>query len=96
MSEATLERHFAARLLRAGALHVKLKQLRGWPDRLVIWPPLTSRSRTRIDFVELKAFGLVPRPLQLAIHRKLATFGITVEVLDSKEAVAEYIDRRTQ
>ena len=56
----------------------------GVPDRIVIFPG-------RIIFVELKAPGKKPTPLQLARHRELAGFGLEVLVIDSKEDVDRLI-----
>lgn len=53
----------------------------GVPDRIVIMPG------GRIVFVELKAPGAKPRPLQLAQHRTLQNLGCDVRVIDSKEQV---------
>ncbi len=43
----------------------------GWPDRIVILPG------SRIGFVEVKAPGKVPRPLQVKRHKQ-------IRALDSK------------
>lgn len=56
----------------------------GVPDRIVIFPG-------RVIFVELKAPGKKPTPLQLARHRELAGFGLQVLVIDSKEDVDRLI-----
>jgi len=53
----------------------------GVPDRLVCLPG------GRIIFVELKAPGKKPTPLQLAKHRELHRLGFTVLVLDSEELI---------
>lgn len=57
----------------------------GVPDRLVIFP------NNRIYFVELKAPGKKPRPLQLKQMRDLENFGCDVFVIDSKEKVDRFI-----
>ena len=74
-------------------LRNRVKELGGWapkwvspgnngvPDRIVIFPG------GRIVFVELKAPGIKPRPLQLAQHRALQNLGCDVRVIDSKEQV---------
>ena len=59
----------------------------GVPDRIVIFP------MNRIYFVELKAPGMKPRPLQMKQMRDLENFGCQVYVLDSKEAVNEFISK---
>ena len=48
----------------------------GMPDRLVLLP------HGRMGFVELKAPGRKPRPLQLARHRLLRRLGFKVHVID--------------
>ncbi|MBV1759442.1 MAG: VRR-NUC domain-containing protein [Dethiosulfatibacter sp.] len=49
----------------------------GMPDRMVLLP------MGRIAFVEVKAPGKKPRPLQLARHKLLRDLGFKVYVLDS-------------
>ncbi|WP_422484634.1 VRR-NUC domain-containing protein [Gudongella sp. DL1XJH-153] len=49
----------------------------GMPDRLILLPGC------RITFVEVKAPGKKPRPLQLARHKLLRDLGFKVYVLDS-------------
>jgi hypothetical protein len=49
----------------------------GMPDRLILFPGGS------IAFVEVKAPGKKPRPLQLARHMLLRDLGIKVYVLDS-------------
>lgn len=57
----------------------------GVPDRIVLLPG------NRTIFVELKAPGKKPTPLQLAQHRKIRRTEHTVLVIDSKEGVDEFI-----
>mgnify|MGYP000977058818 CR=1 FL=1 len=61
----------------------------GMPDRLVLLP------HGRMGFVELKAPGRKPRPLQLARHRLLRRLGFKVYVIDEInqiDSVLEEID----
>lgn len=58
----------------------------GMPDRLVLLPD------GRFAFVEVKALGEKPRPLQLARHRLLSRLGFRVYVLDSEEQIGGIID----
>ncbi|WNX86015.1 VRR-NUC domain-containing protein [Agathobaculum sp. NTUH-O15-33] len=58
----------------------------GMPDRLVLLP------HGRFAFVEVKAPGEKPRPLQLARHRLLSRLGFRVYVLDSEEQIGGIID----
>ena len=46
----------------------------------------------RIAFVEVKAPGEKPRPLQLARHRLLRRLGFRVYVLDSEKQITRIID----
>lgn len=58
----------------------------GVPDRIVLFP------RGVMAFVELKAPGKTPTPLQLNQHKKLEFLGFRVYVIDSKEKVDEFLD----
>lgn len=57
----------------------------GVPDRLVLIPG------GRCIFVELKAPGKEPTPIQLMQHKKIRALGFIVLVIDSKEKVDEFI-----
>ncbi|WP_370222017.1 VRR-NUC domain-containing protein [Cytobacillus sp.] len=57
----------------------------GVPDRIVLLPG------GRMQFIELKAPGKKPTPLQLSQHRKINKVGFSVLVIDSKEGVDEFI-----
>jgi len=58
----------------------------GVPDRIVIYPG------NRIYFVELKATGQKPRPLQRKQIGDLHVLGCDVRVIDSKEAVKAFVE----
>ena len=53
----------------------------GMPDRLILLPG------GRIAFVEVKAMGRKPRPLQLHRHDMLRRLGFKVFVLDGEEQI---------
>lgn len=53
----------------------------GVPDRVVITPP------GRVLFVEVKRPGETLRPLQAAMHRRLAGLGADCRVVASREEV---------
>jgi hypothetical protein len=103
MRESTVEMHLRKKATAAGALVRKMiwPGHRGAPDRLVIWPqgpeqycvPLIAAT---VDFVELKAPGKKPDPHQEREHAKLRSMGCRVVVLDTIEAVDEYIARSTR
>ena len=57
----------------------------GMPDRLVLLPGC------RIGFVEVKAPGKEPRPLQTQRHRQLRELGFPVFVLDDPEQVPQIV-----
>ena len=57
----------------------------GVPDRLVLLPG-------RIFFVELKAPGKEPRPLQVMQINKIKKLGQTVYVVDSKQKVDDLLN----
>ena len=58
----------------------------GMPDRIVLFPG------GRIAFVEVKAPGEKPRPLQLSRHRLLRRLGFRVYVLDATEQIGGILD----
>lgn len=58
----------------------------GMPDRMVLLP------KGRIGFVEVKAPGKKPRPLQQRRHEQLRDLGFTVSVLDDPEQISEILD----
>ena len=58
----------------------------GMPDRLVLLP------HGRFCFVEVKAPGEKPRPLQAYRHRQLRRLGIKVYVLDGPEQIEGILD----
>ena len=58
----------------------------GMPDRLVLLP------HGRFCFVEVKAPGEKPRPLQAYRHRQLRRLGCKVYVLDGFEQIEGILD----
>ena len=58
----------------------------GMPDRIVLLP------HGRMGFVEVKAPGEKPRPLQTARHRLLQRLGFKVYVLDAPEQIGGILD----
>ena len=53
---------------------------------------LVVKSKTHIAFVEVKAPGKTPRPLQKARHRMLRQLGFTVYVLDDESEIGGILD----
>jgi VRR-NUC domain protein len=89
--ERTIEQKLAARVKAMGGIAPKFTSpgFDGMPDRLVLLPC------GRMGFVELKAPGRKPRPLQLARHRLLRRLGFKVYVIDEInqiDSVLEEID----
>lgn len=58
----------------------------GMPDRIVILPG------KHFDFVEVKAPGKAPRPLQISRHMLLRKLGFTVYVLDNPRQIGGILD----
>ena len=58
----------------------------GVPDRIVLLPG------GRVAFVEVKAKGKKPRPLQTARHRLLRSLGFHVFVLDDADDIGKILD----
>lgn len=88
MREKTVESKFASAVKAKGGLAVKFTSpgFNGMPDRLVMFPG------GRIAFVEVKAPGETPRPLQRSRHRLLRRMGFKVYVLDSIDQIGGIID----
>lgn len=58
----------------------------GMPDRIVLLPG------RHFGFVEVKAPGEVPRPLQVSRHRLMKRLGFQVYVLDDPEKIGGILD----
>jgi len=83
MRERQIERKLVKAVKAAGGIAPKLTcpGFDGMPDRMVLMPG------GRIGFVEVKAPGEKPRPLQLSRHRLLRRLGFKVYVLDGAEQI---------
>ena len=88
MREKQIENKLASEVKKAGGIALKFvsPSFDGMPDRLVLIPD------GNIAFVELKAPGKKPRPLQLARHRLLRSLGFQVYVIDSVEQIGGMLD----
>ena len=88
MREKTIESKLIYEVKKIGGIAVKFvsPNFAGMPDRLVLIPG------GHIAFVELKAPGKKPRPLQLARHRLLQALGFRVYVIDSMEQIGGMLD----
>ena len=83
MLEKTIEHKLAVTVKKHGGIAVKFvsPNYDGMPDRLVLLPDGV------FAFVELKAPGASPRPLQRARHRMLRSLGFKVYVIDSIDGI---------
>lgn len=88
MREKTIEQKLVTAVKKHGGICPKFVSpgFDGMPDRILLLP------HGRFAFVEVKAPGEKPRPLQLARHRLLRRLGFKVYVLDSEEQIGGIID----
>ena len=88
MKEATIERKLVSAAKLRGGICPKWVSpgYDGVPDRIVLLPG------GKIGFVEVKAPGEKPRPLQLARHKTLIKLGFRVFVIDSAEQIGAILD----
>ena len=88
MLEKSIEKKLADAVKKRGGLAPKFVSpgLDGMPDRIVLMPG------GRLAFVEVKAPGKKPRPLQEARHKKLRALGFTVYTLDDKDQIGGILD----
>lgn len=79
MREKQIERKLVNEVKAAGGIAPKFVSpgYDGMPDRLLLLPG------GRMAFVEVKALGEKPRPLQTARHKMLRKLGFKVYVLDA-------------
>ena len=83
MREKSIEEKLVAAVKAVGGVCWKFTSpgTAGVPDRIVLMPS------GRIGFVEVKAPGETPRPLQSHRHRQLRALGFPVFVLDDLEKI---------
>ena len=88
MREKEIEKKLILAVKQAGGIAPKFTSpgFDGMPDRIVLLP------NGHIGFVEVKAPGEKPRPLQLARHEMLRQLGFQVYVLDSIEQIGGILD----
>ena len=88
MREKQIENKLATEAKKLGGIALKFvsPSFHGMPDRLVLMPD------SHIAFVELKAPGKKPRPLQLSRHRLLRSLGFRVYIIDSVEQIGGMLD----
>ena len=88
MREKEIEKKLTQAVKNMGGICPKLVSpgFDGMPDRIVLLP------KGRMAFVEVKAPGERPRPLQMARHRLLRRLGFRVYVLDNVEQIGVILD----
>lgn len=88
MREKQVEQRLVKAVKTAGGICPKLVSpgMDGMPDRMALLPG------GRIGFVEVKAPGKEPRPLQKLRHRTLKNLGFKVFILDDLEQIYSIID----
>ena len=88
MREKTLEALLVQTVKLMGGLAPKFVSpgFDGMPDRIVLLP------YGKMAFVEVKAHGKKPRPLQEARHRMLQRLGCKVYLLDRAERINQILE----
>jgi hypothetical protein len=88
MLEKQIENKLTLMVKQHGGIAVKFvsPSFAGMPDRLVLLPDGI------VAFVELKAPGKKPRPLQVARHKLLRSLGFQVYVIDGIEQIGGMLD----
>ena len=88
MLEREVEKALIHQVRKHGGIAPKLTSPNnaGMPDRLVILPP------GKVCFVELKAPGQQPRPIQLRQMARLSNLGCMVRTIDHPNHIQELID----
>ena len=92
MREKTVESKFTSAVKAKGGLAVKFTSpgFNGMPDRLVMFPG------GRIAFVQVKAPGETPRPLQRSRLKLLRRLGFKAFVLDNTSDIPKIIEEVMQ
>ena len=88
MREKDTEQKLVRKVKEAGGMCLKFISpgYDGMPDRIILMP------EGRVSFVEVKAPGKKPRPLQVSRHKMLRRLGFRVYVLDDACRIKEIID----
>ncbi len=88
MREKEIEKKLTLEAKKRGGLAVKFVSpgFDGMPDRIVLMP------EGKMAFVEVKAPGKRPRPLQMARHKLLRDLGFSVFVLDGESQIGGIFD----
>lgn len=90
MRESSIENHLIKCVKAVRGFTVKVRFMRGWPDRIVLLPGGVFL------FVELKRpVGGKFEPLQERVHAKLRRLGFTVMVWHTKDLINDYFKELT-
>ena len=85
--ESKIEKKLCQEVKKVGGLALKfITTVNGYPDRLILV------KFGRVAFVEVKAPGRKPRPLQIKRIKQLRDLGFKVYVLDNKNQINNIID----
>ena len=85
--EKEIESRLKREVERQGGWCLKfLSSVAGVPDRLCLFP------RGKVAFVELKAPGKKPRPLQQRQMERIKNLGFQVYVIDSEKGIDEFME----
>ena len=87
MREKAIEKKLVQAVKSAGGIAVKFVSpgFDGMPDRIVLLPG------GHMAFVEVKAPGEKPRPLQLVRHKLLRGLGFKVYILDDEQQIEKIL-----
>ena len=87
MTEKQIEENLRTKVKKRGGLCEKWTSgTSGWPDRIILFKDSPAA------FIEVKAPGKVPRPLQVHRHKQLRSLGFKVFVLDNEEDIGGILD----
>lgn len=88
MLESKVESHLCKEAKKRGGVALKFVSpgMNGVPDRIVLLP------NGKMGFVELKAPGEKPRPLQIKRMRGLEKLGFRTYVADTREMIGGILD----
>ena len=88
MREKVIEKKLVTEVKKRGGICPKwvAPGFDGMPDRIVLLPG------RKFGFVEVKAPGEKPRPLQISRHKLLSRLGFPVHVLDDVSQIVGIID----
>ena len=88
MREQRIEHQLVRQVSKLGGLALKFVSpgMAGVPDRLLLFPG------GKAVFVETKAPGKKPRPLQMHRHEQLRALGFRVYVIDEMKQIREVLD----